>query len=91
MFRIKRPELTAEIWELSKGGSVVLTGSPGVGKSWIIAQLIRQCRSESRPYLPIAAEDFEVSSIDELSSALKFKSDILFLLASFGDLADASD
>lgn len=84
MFRIKRPQLLGDIWECSKSGSVVLTGSPGVGKSWMIAQLIRQCRSENRPYLPIAAEDFDIRSIDELGSALKFKTDILSFLKALG-------
>lgn len=84
MFRIKRPQLLAQIWELSKSGSVVLTGSPGVGKSWMIAQLIRECRAENRPYLPIAAEDFDIRSIDELGSALQFKTDILSFLKSLG-------
>ena len=84
MFRIKRPQLLAQIWELSKNGSVVLTGSPGVGKSWMIAQLIRECRAENRPYLPIAAEDFDIRSIDELGLALQFKTDILSFLKTLG-------
>ena len=84
MFRIKRPQLLAEIWELSKSGSVVLTGSPGVGKSWMIAQLVRQCRAENRPYLPIAAEDFDIRSIDELGVGSQFKTDILSFLKALG-------
>lgn len=84
MFRIKRPQLLAQIWELSKSGSVVLTGSPGVGKSWMIAQLIRECRAENRPYLPIAAEDFDIRSVDELGSALQFKTGILSFLKALG-------
>jgi hypothetical protein len=83
-FRIKRPGLTSEIWDLSKGGSVVLTGQPGVGKSWMIAQLIRRCRSENRPYLPIAAEDFDIRSVDELAPAMSFKTDIFSVLRSLG-------
>ena len=39
---------------------------------------------KARPYLPIAVEEFEVRSIDELSSALKFKSDIFSFLQALG-------
>jgi hypothetical protein len=84
MFRVKRSNLISEIWELSKVGSVVLTGQPGVGKSWMIAQLIRRCRSENRPHLPIAAEDFDIKSVDELAPALNFKTDIFSVLRGLG-------
>ncbi|MGA7765737.1 MAG: hypothetical protein WCA27_05880 [Candidatus Sulfotelmatobacter sp.] len=84
MFRVKRSSLTSEIWELSKVGSVVVTGQPGVGKSWMIAQLIRRCRSENRPHLPIAAEDFDIKAVDELGPALSFKTDIFSVLRSLG-------
>src|SRR5262245_22612475 len=85
MFRVKRSELIAKIWESSKTASVLLTGSPGIGKSWTIAQLIRSCRQNKRPHLPIAAEDFDISSIQELASALNFKDDLISFLRSIGD------
>jgi hypothetical protein len=85
MFRVKRAELISEIWDKSKAGSVIITGSPGVGKSWAIARLIRRCRSESRPYLPLIAEDFDIRSIDELTSALGFSTDIVSFLSSLGN------
>lgn len=84
MFRVKRPELIAQIWDLSQTGSVLITGSPGVGKSWAIAQFIRQCRAESRPMLPLMAQDFDIKSVDELTSALGFETDVLDFLKSLG-------
>src|SRR5580698_563900 len=84
MFRVKRPELISQIWDLSQAGSVLITGSPGVGKSWAIAQLIRRSRKESRPLLPLVAEDFDIKSVDELTSALGFKTDVLEFLAALG-------
>jgi len=50
----------------------------------MIAQLIRECRAENRPYLPIAAEDFDIRSVDELGSALQFKTGILSFLKALG-------
>jgi len=82
MFRVKRSEFIARIWELSKSRSVLLTGGPGIGKSWTVAQLIRECQRQSRPYLPITAEDFDIRTIDELATALHFRTDILTFLRS---------
>jgi hypothetical protein len=84
MFRVDRPSLLSEIWDLTQTHSVLITGSPGIGKSWTIAQFIRKCRINSRPHLAVAAEDFEVRSVDELTSALGFKTDVLPFLESLG-------
>jgi hypothetical protein len=84
MFRVERSQLMDQIWNLTKAESALLTGSPGVGKSWTIAQLIRRCRTERRPHLAVAAEDFDVSSIDDLTSALGFKREVLPFLESLG-------
>lgn len=77
MFRIARGPLLSQIWELSRTNSVLITGSPGSGKSWTIAQFVRQCKTEKRPSLPLLAEDFSVESLEELRAALGFKSDLL--------------
>src|SRR6266568_609966 len=82
MFRIERPHALEELWKLSLTGSLVVTGSPGVGKSWTIAQFVRQCRRENRPCLPLAAEDFDVRSIQDITSALGFKREIIPFLQS---------
>jgi Cdc6-like AAA superfamily ATPase len=84
MFRVERSQLLEQIWNLTQAESVLLTGSPGAGKSWTIAQLIRRCRAEHRPHLAVAAEDFDVSSIDELRSALGFKREVLPFLEGLG-------
>ena len=70
MFRIEHIPFMSQLWEVTQQSSVVLTGSPGVGKSWTIAQFIRKCRKAKRPVLPVAAEDFEVRSLEELSTAV---------------------
>lgn len=84
MFRVDRSLLLLWISERTKKESVVLTGSPGAGKSWIIAQFVRSCRSTKRPNLALSAEDFEVRSIAELTHALGLKTDLITLLANLG-------
>ncbi len=85
MFRLKRASLLSDIWKSSQRGSVVITGSPGGGKSWTIAQFVRECKSQKRPCLPLIAEDFAVESLDELRSALGFKTDVISFLESLAD------
>ena len=85
MFRLKRASLLSEIWGSSQRGSVVITGSPGGGKSWTIAQFVRECKSQKRSCLPLIAEDFAVESLDQLKSALGFKTDVISFLESLAD------
>jgi hypothetical protein len=82
MFRIVRGPLQSEIWNLSRSNSVLITGSPGSGKSWTIAQFVRQCKAEKRSCLPLVAEDFSVESLEQLRVALGFKSDVLSFVSS---------
>jgi hypothetical protein len=85
MFRVDRPLLLGRISEATGDRSVVVTGSPGIGKSWIIAQFVRNLKATRRPHLPLSAEDFDVRSIDELTRALKLKTDLITLIGSLGE------
>ena len=85
MFRIARSPLLSQIWELSRTNSVLITGSPGSGKSWTIAPFVRQCKVEKRPCLPLVAEDFSVESLEQLRVALGFKSDVLSFVSSLSN------
>ncbi len=82
MFRISRPSLIAEIWSKSQSSSVLITGSPGAGKSWLVAQLVRNCQNQERPHLALIAEDYPVDSLEELQSALGFKMGVVSFLRS---------
>ena len=84
MFRVERPQLLAEISSVIKERSVILTGSAGVGKSWLIARFVRGLRSAGQPHLALSAEDFDARSIDELTRALNLKTGLLTLIASLG-------
>ena len=77
MFRIDRARLVEEIWSKSQQNSVLITGSPGIGKSWIIAQVGRYCKKQGQPYLPLSAEQYPVNSIEELQPALHLKTDVI--------------
>src|SRR5258707_11299851 len=77
MFRIDRTRLVEKIWSKSQENSVLITGSPGIGKSWLVAQLVKHCQKQRRPSLSVIAEDYPVSSLEELQSALRFKTDVI--------------
>jgi hypothetical protein len=85
MFRIERPSLLGEIWEATQKRSVLLTGSPGSGKSWAVAQFIRKCRAAKRPVLPLVAEDLEARSIEDISTVLGLKKDPWTFLQNLGE------
>ena len=82
MFRVNRSSLLSNILSQSRSGSVLITGSPGSGKSWLVAQVVRTCIREKRPHLGIIAEDYPVGSLDDLRTVLGFKTDILTFLRS---------
>lgn len=84
MFRVERSDVMSDLWARSRAGSVLLSGSPGVGKSWTIGQFIRMCKREDRPHVAFAAEDFDVRSLNELNSVLGFKNDIISVLSTMG-------
>jgi NACHT domain len=84
MFRVERPLLVDQIWKASSEGSVLLTGSPGAGKSWALAQFIRRCKAAKRPVLALVAEDLDVRSVEELGSALGLKKDVPAFLEGLG-------
>jgi hypothetical protein len=85
MFEIPRPRLVSELWELTRRGSVMLSGAPGIGKSWLLGQLTRRCKLDSRRVITLAAEDFRVSSLQEIYDSLKFSKPLPKLLASLAD------
>ena len=67
---IPRPRLVEELVELTTRGSVMVSGAPGIGKSWVLAQLIRRWKSDSRLVTALTAEDFQVSSVKEIYDAI---------------------
>lgn len=82
MLRIGRAQLASQIWDLSGSNSVLIIGSPGSGKSWTLAEFVRQCKAEKRSCLALVAEDFSVESLEQLRIALGFKGDVVSFVSS---------
>lgn len=84
MFRIDRSGLVQEIVTAIETRSVLLAGSPGIGKSWLITAVARRLRESSR-LLVLAAENYPVNSLEELQKTLGFKNDLLSVLSGLGE------
>src|SRR6185437_10184107 len=84
MFRVERPILLDTIVEGLEERSIVLTGSPGIGKTWIITQVIRRLKAAGRRYLPLTAEEYNVNSLEELERALALQTDLITVLRGLG-------
>ena len=82
MIEISRPRLVSELLDMTQRGSVLLSGAPGVGKSWLLGQLTRRCKKESRVVTTLIAEDFQVSSVQEIYDSLGFSKPLPKLLSS---------
>jgi hypothetical protein len=70
MFELKREILFSELLGQMQSGSVLVTGAPGIGKSWLIGRLLSHLKQEGRFVLPLIAEEYEVATLDELQRAL---------------------
>lgn len=81
MFELKREVLFAELLAQASKGSVLVTGAPGIGKSWLIGRLLGHLKNNGRFVLPLIAEDFEVSTPNDLQLALKLTQPVDALLA----------
>ncbi len=60
---------------------MLVTGAPGIGKSWLIGRLLGHLKNNGRFVLPLIAEDFEVSTPNDLQLALKLTQPVDALLA----------
>jgi hypothetical protein len=81
---IARPLLLANLWTLSQSQSVLVYGSPGTGKTWLLGRFIKECTTQSRKVVPLIAEDYQVSSVSELYGVLGFSQPLPLIMASLG-------
>ena len=82
---IPRPRVIEELVELTKRGSVMVSGAPGIGKSWILAQLLKRYESDGRPVTTLIAEDFDVSNVQQIYDVLGFSKPLPKLLSTMKD------
>ena len=81
MFELKREVLFSQVLSQMESGSVLVTGSPGIGKSWLIGRLLSHLKQEGRFVLPLIAEEYEVATLDELQKSLNLSVRIETLLS----------
>jgi DNA replication protein DnaC len=84
MFRINRSALVQQVLAALENRSVLLFGSPGIGKSWLLTAVARKLQSGNR-ILVLAAENYPANSIDELQKMLGFKNDLMSVLSGLGE------
>jgi hypothetical protein len=83
VIRIDRSDLVAKIIAASKSGSVLITGSPGAGKSWLCDQALQVLEAKGENLvLAITAEEHSAKSLDELRTSLGLNSDVVSFLNS---------
>jgi hypothetical protein len=66
--------------EALTGGSLLLTGEPGIGKSGLLFELVNRARGEDRPVLVLAAEALLVESGASLQQELGLEHDVVDVL-----------
>src|SRR5271166_4760934 len=84
MFEIRRSALLDELLKVSTTDSVLVTGAPGIGKSWLIGEFLKNLQAAGRPVLALSAEDFQVESVSELTVQVGLRQSIPAFLASRG-------
>lgn len=82
MLELKREVLFAEFVLQMESGSVLVSGAPGIGKSWLIGRLLAHLKASGRFVVPLIAEEYEVASLEELQQSLGLKTGLESLLAS---------
>jgi hypothetical protein len=66
--------------EALSGGSLLLTGEPGIGKSGLLFELVDRARAEGRPVLVLAAEALLVETGAGLREELGLEHDVVDVL-----------
>ncbi len=87
MFKIERPIIFSEVVHSLEQYSVVMTGPPGIGKSWLLASVAEHFKNAKFRSLVLASENYDVASPEELRQRLGLPTDIPSFLRSLGDKA----
>ena len=83
MISIDRSILVSDISTRSESVSVLITGSPGAGKSWVCAEIAKALEKKAtRLVFAISAEEHAVRSLDDLRVSLGLDTDVVLFLNS---------
>lgn len=85
MFSIDRAGVIDAIANSLQDRSVVVTGSPGVGKSWVLAALADRFKADGYRLLVLPAESYDVATLDDLRVRLGLPIGVAPFLNSLGD------
>ena len=80
MFEIRRDLLLNKLTALADKSSVLITGSPGIGKSWLLREYLNRLDSTDTFVLALAVENYQVESLPELYKAIGIKHSVATVL-----------
>ena len=86
MIRLERKKLLNELNRMSDIGHLLVIGEPGIGKSWILNELVVQRYEQKKITLLLKADELEISSMNDFKTALninKLKCNICLLILAF--------
>jgi SIR2-like domain/NACHT domain len=81
MIEIRREALLEKLIATGDKSSVLITGSPGIGKSWLLSEYLQDLRKAQRFVLGFAAEEHQASTLSELYKSIGLKTTIPRLLS----------
>lgn len=68
---IKREKLVESFIKSLKKGNLIVLGSPGVGKTWLLEQGVKLLNEESIPFLFLKADGMNINDISDFSAFFK--------------------
>src|SRR3989338_4730303 len=68
MFLIKRDKLLNVFIAAIKKGNLIIVGSPGVGKSWLLEQGVRMLKEENTPCIALKADAMNINDVSDFRS-----------------------
>src|ERR1700744_6235801 len=78
--KIERKELLSQLLAFATEGNGLIVGSPGVGKSFAIAELRDALKAKQIPHLILSVERLGTATEPELKAVLKREGDFVHLL-----------
>jgi hypothetical protein len=75
--KINRDELIGDLYNFARGGSGVIIGPPGIGKSYLLLELRKRLQIEGLPHLLLAIDQLGDGTETELREILHYEGDLI--------------